>query len=84
MMQTVNAAYEQSYLDNRYTFGSIFGLVDKVPPSVYGLPSPAVNLRPLDIEFTEDLECEFPYSFTVYLRVSEYDAHAVLKPPTDF
>ena len=44
---------------NRFISDSLVGIVDRVPPSVFGLPTPSVNLFPgeeLEIQFTEDIE----------------------------
>ena len=44
---------------NRFISESLVGIVDRAPPSVFGVPTPSVNLFPgeeLVIQFTEDIE----------------------------
>ncbi len=57
-----------------YTSESVFGYVDLTPPRVFGEPTPAGNLSPgeaVTIDFTEDIDCGIPYSFDVWIEVSE-------------
>ncbi len=58
----------------RFTSESIFGDIDITPPTVFGKPTPLANLHPgeeLSIAFTEELDCEFPFSFNLFILVSE-------------
>jgi len=69
--------YEETAPDrlNFHITDSVFGLIDREPPAVSGLPMPSKNLYPgeaLAVEFTEDLDCEVPYRFDVSLLVSDF------------
>lgn len=57
-----------------FTTDSIYGSIDKTAPHVIGLPTPQVNLQPgeeIVVEFNEDVECELPYTFKVWMEISE-------------
>ncbi|EJK48096.1 hypothetical protein THAOC_33136, partial [Thalassiosira oceanica] len=61
---------------NRFISDTVTGVIDRTAPAVFGVPQPSVNLFPGDklaVEFTEDIECELPYLFTVKIEVSELD-----------
>eukprot|EP00957_Ditylum_brightwellii_P157970 12024088-Ditylum_brightwellii.AAC.1 len=60
----------------QYYTDTLVGVVDRQRPKAYGLPSPSVNLYPgeeLVVAFTEDLYCELPYIFRVFLNVTEFN-----------
>lgn len=60
-----------------YTSEAIIGSIDLTPPRVFGEPFPLRNLAPgevLTIDFTEDIDCEEPFKFDVWIKVSEIDS----------